>query len=444
MTDTILQTRLRALEQSLTALERPYDAASLFRWNQTAVQVAIWQRFESEIIHRVRMLRNEIALLLNNLAGKAKEHHPNHHEAEAWDRYARLNEQSQAVFTEWLDCLWGLTFREKQAALDPNQICQIMDELAWAWAKLVFVSPTLIVPAGGAPAADTLGTVLRFPCTEWSVWSLPSVAHEFGHMVIADRNYPRLRQVVLAELPSVLELDHQFRSEAGERHSAGKELKKAKAMAETRARRKLDTFLADAFGTCVLGPAYACAAIYLRLHPAADTDGPIDHERAHVVLGFLKAMSVEAQGAYNEVLYKLHENWRKMVSSAGGAKDAGAALPKGMTPLPILDRLIAAMWRGFSESFPTSPLYPHNRTSEGWPVAKMWADQWTQALRASSTLTLPDLTINSMLRDALNAGWLCRLEEPGRARDIEPAVSKLCLEIIKKRREGRESSMPIR
>ena len=81
--------------------------------------------------------------------------------------------------------------------------------------------------------------------------------------------------------------------------------------------------LADAFGTYALGPAYACAAIRLRLDPwvGPSVDYPgLDIERACVILSMLRSMD-QAHSRFRSIVDGLEQSWEMSVKTSPSLLD---------------------------------------------------------------------------------------------------------------------------
>jgi hypothetical protein len=445
MNDLILKTRLRALHQNLSLVENPssiplncQNSQCQFRWTQTIIDQDIWLRLIGEINRRIEDNRESITRVLDRLdqATNLPDADRKKVVADAWTEYAELNEASREIFCEYLDLIGGVAFREKSAVLDANKLCQVADEMIRSCSKVLFLSPSLTVPAHGTTLAVTVGRILRLPYSEWTVWALPLVAHEFGHVALHDlRNDPinrTLHQLTDNVLPDLLPF-----------------------APENKARQKLDEYLADAFGTFIMGPAYVCAAIHLRLNPAYHSSpGAVDHtdcERAHVMLSMLQKMDngTGISHEYEYILKLLKTIWSQMVYAANRVAEPGnSALAEGQ--LASLDRVVEAIWKGFKKDLIGKPMYSHNDNSKGWLVSRKWGKDWSDVLKKvpngaeAPPLDLPGVTADSMLSDALNAGWYARLEHPARTNTIQTSMSGLCSKIIKARRNsGAGSSQPV-
>jgi hypothetical protein len=80
--------------------------------------------------------------------------------------------------------------------------------------------------------------------------------------------------------------------------------------------------LADAFATYVVGPAYACAVLLMRLDPVralSDDDRRLDARRAAVVLYTLDHLNRvdEASGHFDDIIGRLRTGWESALRQAG-------------------------------------------------------------------------------------------------------------------------------
>jgi hypothetical protein len=204
--------------------------------------------------------------------------------------------------------------------------------------------------------------------------------------------------------------------------------KGAEAWAGTRVR----VLLADAFAAYIMGPAYACAAIILRLNPAfpAQRDRPSDVARAEVILSVLRALDKRGgvSRPYTGVIAALQEAWQSAVTQAENAvvldPDGSAWLPKLATE--FVDIIAPAfLYKG--------AVYPDS----GWTTAQQWANAWQDQRKKNADVGVPEP--EGKLRDVLNAAWLYRLQNPlDDHREVAKAGQSLCTEIIEepKRRQA--------
>src|SRR5262249_54445366 len=134
---------------------------------------------------------------------------------------------------------------------------------------------------------------VRFP--DWSLWGVPLLAHEFGHVVaLATPEFQEYKEQVALAATSI---DGHY--DGGLRH--------------------LDEFFAAIFALYTFGPAFACSAVLMQLSPAEAYlprgSHPTHQERAEVILETLRTMNDPArghlgrEGVYQEVLQALENCW---------------------------------------------------------------------------------------------------------------------------------------
>ena len=250
------------------------------------------------------------------------------------------------------------------------------------------------------------------------MWSLPLIAHEFGHVVQNEDNYAYLKE----GREPILEV-----------------LRKSSSTDEDRVKEEFEEYVADSFATYVMGPAYACAAIHVRLNPAAAEREPnverrYDRERAEVILGTLRMMNEETKVTqeYWGILNRLEAHWNEMVRGVDPDWTGDTDVWKARRG--VLDQVVQWLWQkyrsGNDNQFIKLAIYPHNARGEGWSIAK----NWKYDLEKSQ---LSNVTKASMLRDALNAGWTRRIdEETDDLRNQGNELLKLCKKIVETRASG--------
>jgi hypothetical protein len=160
-------------------------------------------------------------------------------------------------------------------------------------------------------ATDTDIVRVRFP--DWSLWNLPLMAHEFGHLAAP-------------ATAAFMAYQKQESEQAIEGHP---DPVAAEACSYADARRhQLDEFFADVFATYTAGPAFACDVIALQLDPAEAYlwrgGHPTHDERVQVVLQTLGEMNKQTQkrigdpGLYGVMLNQLGQGWKDAVERCGG------------------------------------------------------------------------------------------------------------------------------
>ncbi|HEX6209074.1 MAG TPA: hypothetical protein VF058_12050 [Actinomycetota bacterium] len=282
---------------------------------------------------------------------------------EAWNTYAtQLSASTDRLFSEYVDFLGGLALRD--SGFDRG-ICSIADELIRQAPKIGGGWSSLTIPAHHEALNMTLARIIRLGFPEWTVWTLPLTAHELGHVLVA---------------------------ETGD------------AFADVEDDRTAQVCLADAYGTLVMGPAYACAAMLIRLNPLTafhPEDDRLTAKRAETVLRTLDHMNAwdEVDPPYAQVRQGLEAAWAE---GTGHAEPSGEL---GAEELETLEAWIERMsgWLGSYRALP----------GEHWPRIKRWA----QALGTEKQDEI-ELQNDDEHRFVLNAAWQARLDHPEQTEHI--------------------------
>ena len=185
-----------------------------------------------------------------------------------------------------------------------------------------------------------------------------------------------------------------------------------------------------------MGPAFACAAILLRLNPL------------HLPAGTREpGLDLEPRPDYprdarpDEPAHRVTEQLRHghRASPQGLGPDVGVCGdfqgPGGAPPTPehkSLDRLVKIIWTQFKWAF-----VGEDDPSQGWSIAQDWAMEWHSALRKGEELPTSTVESTSKYRDVLKAAWACRLlhPDPASVEKIAKQAMLVCMSIYKKRRQ---------
>jgi len=427
MTDPVLEARVAALLENLERVGcshqwfhenlLPFAEADDQLWGAVDMTINLQVRNQCDALNGVR---DKLQKAPGNDPGARRE---------AWSSYMRIYDESQDIFRECLELVGGLAFRGMK--LDEQiwrvAICQIADELIRSCALQSIAVPwnSLTVPAPEEALKQTLARIIRLRFPEWTIWTLPFTAHEYGHVVAHERE----------------DLHRLVREEAGRVVAQGAVGGDVAARA-LRADYHAHEFFADAFATYTMGPAYACAAIRLRFDPLTAYEDGAEHpgyaKRAAIVFGILRRMDEEAgmPAPYSDVRTMLEKDWGDMLACA----NPSIAAPN----LADLDVLANTFWGGFKKVLRSTAQYPARGEEEGWAVAQQWEQVWRQRLQ---TPPLPELDLKptSKLRDVLNAAWLCRLDGGASSVTlIADAAHHQCGRIIEQRRQPRGPGNPPR
>jgi hypothetical protein len=487
MEDSVLASRLNMLKKSLEAAGGSEENSCYACGFENVCKHADWkENLLPSLQHSLgKVARSNIEAIRNlrenGISSK-----------EAWEKYRKIHEDSRDLFDECLELIGGLAIRDKGLG---GRICEMADELIQSCA----INSTgrewnsITVPAKEEALKDTLARIIRLRFPEWTVWSLPLTAHEFGHVITSE------------SLDLIAFIKDQTNSKV-EDYMARQGLYSEYGMSKDWATRRIEShiceFIADAFATYTMGPAYAYAAILIRLNPwtyQGDRSSPSDEERVQLVLSVLGDLMqkgilslqgdkiegmIETEGALAPLvsnsykrLLSIHRisQWEDLNPSDVERAYLILAILERMDKdetrqhydddinyLRIkwddamtlanpsdrltdqekrdLDLLADSLFRKISISL--NPAARYRITSkankdEGWLVAQKWSDEWNKSLKNDppDDLMIPEVSRDCMLRDVLNAAWICRRYHFDKTNDIEYAAIRLYDAIVSKRSE---------
>lgn len=436
MSDRILQERLQTLLRNLERIQNQQGwVQDLTKLLSDRGSISAWGDFTKTLYGRIQK-QIGVAEEILSAFDRPDEGEARRQEADwihqAWADYYEAVVESRQIFHETLEFLCGLVVRDdlipgKQKAVDEGEppetlsIHQIADEHIRRVAE-VLSAETLpinraIIPAPKQEVYSNLGRYIRLRFPAWTVWHLPLLGHDYGALLPnLALNEPRL--------------------------------------AEYRSSR----LFADAFATYALGPAYPFSLLFLELKPYAanaaggaianangngngNGDSPegehVDFARAMVVLNMLEQMNeLENQNArnrnpsnpYNDVLMYLRDDWNAAVENANKFEDAGervGGLPQAR--VSQLSDLVADVWDILGQF--RDLRYSASLENMGWKSAMKISEFWDHQLENKEPLSVPPI-LTSELRDAFNAGWLCRQAHKQDAARIEAVVLQTCNTLI--------------
>jgi uncharacterized protein YukE len=274
--------------------------------------------------------------------------------ADAWAAFDDLSDtRCRALFSDYVDLLGGLTLRD--TGLD-DQISGMTDDLLNELGTELLALPAR--PAD-APAADaaSLGSLIKLWFPEWTIWGVPLFGYDAG-LAWVNRRSPLGAQLLDAE-------------PAGSR----------------------GCLVADAYATFALGPAYASAAILLRMRTPAAGDpaaSPSEAGRAYVILRILRALG--ESGTFGAVVGIVEECWQEAVRQRGGVTE-----PANREALDrFADRAVETL-----DKVTTLRRFD----------AQLWEREARDMLNALR-LTEPGGPQPATVRGLLNGAWAARLEKP--------------------------------
>jgi len=277
----------------------------------------------------------------------------------------------------------------RDAGLDGG-FCHDVDGLVSKW-EVSNVTHSFSVPDRYEAVSMTLSRIIRIGFPEWTIWALPLASHEVGHIVV-----------------EVNETLKTFVEESADEQS----------------RHSLREILSDAFATYVMGPAYACAAILLRINPLSKVLEEGGHmtaaKRVRAILDMLRSM-IQLPGAdYENLIQILKKEWEEAMRRAGQPAELKQT---------DRDQLNKWMAKGIEKVKNTTLGY----AEQSHCMAKSLQGQFTEGIVDESMDNRYDSTI------VLNAAWIGRTYCPEKADVIEKSASKLLAEIAEARKGDKQA-----
>jgi len=397
MNEAILLARLDALERDLRLLrELKRDWSGRFK--NVRLAESLWLDLDETIGGAARAIAKNIPDIRSMNDPQA-----------AWAAYAELCEKTQPLFRESFELIGGLAFRDMDLDV---RICSVADELIQKCALYTGVSPALTVPGYQETMSRTMGRIIRVRFPEWTIWTLPLTAYEYGKVVLEkeEDRFTKYRDEV-ARLPVLVGMAVENQSMAS-----------------------VSDLVAEAFATYVMGPAYVCSSIYLRLNPALAYKGsgrsPSPDLRQRVSMAVLMRMNRETDAQegmrpYGDIIARLQETWRAMVASASPARPEAPQVQDA-----DIESFVDIVWNTTFKAFYRAARYSH--AEDGWKAALRWSGGWQQQLKENlrRNLEAESDSDEDRLIDVLNAAWHCRLYYPDRIDEIGDGALSLCNDMV--------------
>ena len=326
------------LSQEITQVEEKFNNVSIFFESNSTQreQIINWLRTikNTEVIKTTEELINE----LDTLSSKIKQSPGSKLSKKIQSQIKKIDDRSQILFDEYIEFFGGLAMRGSRFY---SEICEFADDLIDEIKKQRYVTSqkytnhSLIIPARKEAMEQTLARLVRLGFPEWTVWSLPLVIAEFGHILV--KNSGEINSFKEAQITNL---------EAAQLTKREKEVKKI----------CLHYLIADALATFNLGPSYACATILLRLNSlytqrnknnlSKRNKDLISNKRCHIILTMLREMNKGTvdEMAYIEFIEKLGSAWSEYLWQTDieelndTEKDKNEQLAKSL--MPIFSRLL--------------------------------------------------------------------------------------------------------
>jgi hypothetical protein len=348
------------IERSLADIGRAKQVLNEMASDQFLARMRV--RFDTDF---TRQQKNSLTLLEEVHGGKRVQ--------DCWDAFTVLDANVRPLLEEFVSLMQGTM--ERRAGLDEG-MCDIADAMLEHLCRLADVGWRRFTVPGSDYLTERTGVVrVRFPAA--SIWDLPFLAHEFGHVI-----------------------EHEIRADDddGDRFEV-----LTRYLTESTSSAQQQAFLrehyADILATYAVGPMFGWAIICQQVDPvsALDREGdlethPADAKRVHMILRTLESMDEAQPNApkYGSSRDQMTRLWEIML--AGGNKSR--SLP--VRTIKQLDRQQAGLFRIVDEN-----LYALRYS--GWERARTLAEYAT----ASASPVAPDPAVTIV--DTLNAAWIERV-----------------------------------
>jgi hypothetical protein len=452
MDDPVLMSRLAALSHNLKLVSSNLESnawksgeADSTRREELGRESLLWDGLAATLKLEINQLLIRIGKVETKLLAAAPDDMAA--ASAAWVEYSKILLTSQDLLRECLEIIGTLAIRQKN--LDHKSLF-IADELMRDCLRLSTGGTEyyLLVHGMGDALFKTRARIIRLRFPDWTIWDLPLAMHELGNVVMTiilarerehAREYPDEPELQVLtpyrdkQRDSLVATDPQLSQKF---QAGGDGAAEATRWAEGRVR----VLLADAFATYTMGPAYAYSAITLRLSPTASAqrDVPSDAQRAQTILSMLAWMNEntgpgDVTRPYTEEIDRLGRSW------ADACSRCTATGRLGDKEAEYLRRFAFSFGSDVSGgSLSPSAMYPTGIANQGWKCAADWAGAWLRQWKEKpgAELSCPD-NPTGLLRDVLNAAWLCRArinQRPDMASSAHNAIAsvgqKLCIEIV--------------
>ena len=451
MATTVLQLRMEALARHLMDAADPNTWIGTLQLTQKP-DMNLWQKAVEGIGKEAENLLSDLQAVMassGDPGGTA--------DAEKqWGTYFHIYQRSHEIFRESLELLGGLALRDR---LHEEYACRFADELISECAVLVGKQTSFAIPATEDALTSTLRRVARVSFPDWHLWALPLVAHEYGQVVVrettslgrfVDELAQRASQPTLdnlynalkSRLPSiasgdmrtiasdsVAQAEREPATAATQMENLARMLQAAEPVIAELAQAtsgsikdclddatsRAQVLVADAFATYTTGPAYACAALMLRLSPNMPgvRGRPSDEERAETILAALAEM--DAAQEFGKVAASLRTSWELLLAGSGSHD------PPRQVQLDAAQALGTIKIRMLREQV--------QFTKADWLKAHKLGNAWFADIDSGQpevSDNTPDIS-GLRLRDVLNAAWDCRLQviEKEQPEDVGAATEKV-------------------
>jgi hypothetical protein len=331
--------------------------------------------------------KRDLDVFLQQAAGELKE-------TVTADNYWMQRDRCERVFYEYVDLLRGVALRSIGLHDENGRISDLFD-LAdslpklwgtfgeWRWQSLA-------VPSRIEQNEPTQASVLRIGFPEWTVWALPLLQHECGHVVIEKH---KTKLTVAPGLEAVM--------------------------------------LADALAGLVTGPAYTCAELLLRLDPSQVSADSYETMRSATILVALEhAAEVVGDAALKELARRLGEEWSDALLSIDKDPELVTAAKSSALvrdTVQLAADFLRLDWGGDN----AKPPY----WADNWGTIEKWAVALAQDPAgeiSTETVDTGNGDRPAALAFLLNAAWRARVPAAVGAEPAQPALDRIATTTVER------------
>ncbi len=337
-----------------------------------------------------------------------------------WGKVNELIDSARPLQREALEFLGGWLVRQQELDREPESltnlphagisICDLADTMLGDYAQRTGVNWAARTVLGIDPFLEIRTDIIRVRFPDWSLWNLPLMAHEFGHLVA--RSTPAFRDYQSEQAEQAFESYPRPDLEDSTRYIQAR-------------RSHLDEFFADVFATYTLGPAFVCDVIFLQFKPVEAYvwrgGHPSYQERVQVILQTLRYMNEKSRirGCYTWLLDQVEQGWDAAVSECQ------------VTPVDktVYDFQLAQSLRWGRKLCRLVDTFYHlgaYYTPERWFCAQKIAERLLK-LPVPALQEMIDIAEREemALDDILNALWYARVRNPEPPIDLTAVAHKL-------------------
>ena len=343
-----------------------------------------------------------------------------------WRDFSILEDGARSVQREALEFLGGLLVHKKGLDCEPPtltgtnsegpSVCDLADRMLRTYSRRTGVNWAARTVLGKSPFLATNTDVIRIRFLEWSLWNLPLMAHEFGHLA------------ALAT-PAFQNFQGPASEQSLERHpnpEAAAELGYVQAR-----RRQLDELFADIFAVYTAGPAFACSVIMTQLSaPEAYVwrgSHPSHDERVRVILQTLSAMNerngwrLDEREGFGPILTQLEQHWDHAVQTCKAVPEDEESYRFQLKQAKKWGRNI---YKLVDTSYRLGVSYKPVRWDGAQKLSTYLLQPGVPKLDHMEELFATHANDSMLIDDVLNALWIARLDPQGEFDSVEALTTK--------------------